>query len=228
MKYFLPVLSLGLFLTACGDVKNPNGMPDQPTSQEPVKIISADPAKPDPQAAKTENPVMPADTSVAGAWLLLDGALRSHDAQVLNQLMDPEYGLWVLEQAGGKPLVTRVADVDAFRDQRQQPIFALDKKLMTCAAPTSLPKLPVAACPAGKFPESGCFHGPATAFRALGFWPGATVKGGTRQQGEAAQGRIVRSVLQTNTGYQFHFSKSAGSGGRWRLVFIDLRGACGV
>lgn len=228
MKYLLPALSLGLFLTACGDVKNPNGMPDQPTSQEAVKIIPADPVKPDPQAAKTENPVMPADTSVVGAWLLLDGALRSHDAQVLNQLMDPEYGLWVLEQAGGRPLVTRIADVAAFRDQHQHPLFALDKQLMKCPAPKAVAKLPTAACPAGTFAETGCFHGPATAFRALNFWSQSTINGGNRNQGEAAQGRIVRSVLQTSTGHQFHFSKSAGSGGRWRLVFIDLRGACGV
>ncbi len=40
---------------------------------------------------------MPADTTVTGAWLLLEGALRGHDAQVLNQLIDPEFGLWILE-----------------------------------------------------------------------------------------------------------------------------------
>ncbi|QIL74661.1 hypothetical protein [Hymenobacter sp. HDW8] len=224
LKPLLP--GLALVLAACGDVKNPNGMPDEPTSSAPVKVVTANPPKPDSAAAKTENPVMPADTAMTGAWLLLDGALRSHDAQVLNQLLDPEYGLWILEQNGSVPLVTRVADSEQFRDQQQRPLFALDKKLMTCAAPQTVAALPTPNCPGGKFTREGCFAGPSTAFRALDFWARASLKGGNRNQGQAAQGRTVRSVLQTSTGYQFHFAKSAGAGGRWRLIFIDLRGAC--
>lgn len=224
MKRLVPVLVL--LLASCGDVKNPNGMPDQPTSQAPAQVIPARPGNPDSAATKTENAVMPSDTALTGAWLILDGALRSHDAQVLNQLMDPEYGLWVVEQAGRKPFITRVANVSSFRSQQQQPLFSLEKTLMTCAAPQAVAKLPVPTCPAGTFAREGCFSGPATGFRALDFWPQATLKGGTRQQGQAAQGRAMGTVLQTRTGYQYHFSKSAGAGGRWRLVFIDMRGAC--
>jgi len=224
LKFLLPALAL--LLASCGDVNNQNGMPDQPTSSAPPQVVTDAPPKPDSAAAKTENPVMPADTSVAGAWLILDGSLRGHDAATLNQLLDPEYGLWVVEQTGAEPLVTRVADVRRFRDQHQQSLFAVDKRLMACAAPKPVAKLPVAVCPAGTFAESGCFAGPSTAFRALDFWQTAALKGATRNQGQAALGRCVRGVLQTRTGYQFHFSKSAGVGGRWRLVFIDLRGAC--
>lgn len=223
-NFLLPALAL--LLAACDDVKNPNGMPDQPTSSAPPQVISDAPPKPDSAAARTENAVMPADTSVTGAWLILDGSLRGHDAATLNQLLDPEYGLWVLEQTGGTPLVTRVADVRRFRDQHQQPLFALDKSLMACAAPQAVAKLPTAACPASTFAEEGCFAGPSAPFRALDFWKTAAIKGGNRNQGQAAQGRCVRGVLQTRSGYQFHFSKSAGVGGRWRLVFIDLRGVC--
>ena len=224
MKLFLPALAL--LLAACGDVKNPNGMPDQATSSAPPQVISHDPPKPDPAAAKTENAVLPADTSVAGAWLILDGSLRGHDAATLNQLLDPEYGLWVLEQTGAAQLVTRVADVGHFLDQHQQPLFALDKQLMAGAAPKAVAALPVPKCPAGTFAVAGSFAGPSTSFRALDFWRTAAIKNGTRNQCQAAQGRCVRGVLQTRTGYQFHFSKSAGVGGRWRLVFIDLRGTC--
>ncbi|MGI4744093.1 MAG: hypothetical protein ACRYG7_53770 [Janthinobacterium lividum] len=222
MKRLLPAL---LLLAAC-NAKNPNGMPDQPTSSAPPQVITAHPPKPDSAAAKTENAVMPADTSVTGAWLILDGSLRGHDAATLNQLLDPEYGLWVVEKTGPAPLVTRVADVRQFRDQRGQPLFALDKTLMTCAEPRVVAQLPVAACPAGTFAEAGCFSGPSAPFRAFDFWKTAAIKGGTRNQCQAAQGRCVRGVLQTRTGYQFHFSKSAGVGGRWRLVFVDLRGGC--
>lgn len=229
-----PILSaaaLALLLAAC-DAKNPNGMPDEPTGQGPMQAAPDNPPKPDSAAVRTENPVMPADTSVAGAWLLLEGALRGHDAAVLNQLIDPEFGLWVLEQPGAVPLVTRVAGVEAYRRAHQNlPLFSLDKQLMACPQLRVVPQLPEADCGlqteqnAG-FAESGCFAGPATAFRGMELWASATVKGGTAAQGQAAQGRAVRTVLQTRTGFRFHFAKSAGAGGRWRLIFIDLREPC--
>ncbi|MBT9395011.1 hypothetical protein KLP40_17730 [Hymenobacter sp. NST-14] len=225
MKPVLSALGL-LLLAACGDVKNPNGMPARAPASASPQVVPARPPKPDPAAATTENPVMPADTSLAGAWLIFDGSLRGHDAATLNQLIDPEYGLWVLEQAGGRPLVSRVADVRQFRDQRRQPLFALDQTLLRGAPPQPVAALPAPACPAGTYARRGTFAGPATAFRALNFWQTAPIHGGTRNQAQAAQGRVVRSVLQTGTGYQFHFAKSAGAGGRWRLVFMDLRGAC--
>ena len=222
---------LALALAAC-DTKNPNGLPDEKAAQSTVQGATGNPPKPDSAAARTENPVMPADTSVAGAWLLLEGALRGHDAAVLNQLIDPEFGLWVLEQPGAMPLVTRVAEVGAFRRANLDlPLFSLDKQLMSCPQLRVVPQLPEADCGlqtkqnAG-FARQGCFAGPATAFRALDVWPSATVKGGTSAQGKAAQGRAVRTVLQTRTGFRFHFAKSAGAGGRWRLIFIDLREPC--
>ena len=194
-------------------------MPDEKAAQSTVQGAAGEPPKPDSAAARTENPVMPADTSVAGAWLLLEGALRGHDAAVL-------------EQSGAVPLVTRVAEVGAFRRANQDlPLFSLDKQLMNCPQLRVVPQLPEADCGlqtkqnAG-FARQGCFAGPATAFRGLDVWPSATVKGGTAAQGKAAQGRTVRTVLQTRTGFRFHFAKSAGVGGRWRLIFIDLREPC--
>ena len=227
----LTSLALIFLLVAC-DTKNPNGMPDEPTGQGSMKVATDTPPKPDSAAARTENAVMPADTSVAGAWLLLEGALRGHDAEVLNQLIDPEFGLWILEQPGAVPLVTRVADVGAFhRSYQNLPLFSLEKQLMTCPQLQNLARLPEADCAlqtrqnAG-FARQGCFAGPATVFRALNFWGSATVQGGTAAQGQAAQGRTVRTVLQTRTGFRFHFAKSAGVGGRWRLIFMDLRVPC--
>lgn len=230
LLYWLPCATT-LLLGAC-DTKNPNGMPDQSAGQSAVQALPITASKPNSAAARTENAVMPADTSVAGTWLLLEGALRGHDAQVLNQLIDPEFGLWILEQPGAVPTVTRVADVRAFRRAASgQSLFSLDKQLMTGARLQVARQLPSADCGlqtkqnAG-FAHLGCFSGPATAFRRLDFWPHATVKGGTAAQGQAAQGRTVCTVLQTKTGFQFHFAKSAGAGGRWKLIFIDLREPC--
>ena len=230
-SFLLSAAALALLLAACNP-PNPNGMPDEQPGKGSLQSATGTPPKPDSAAARTENPVMPADTSVAGAWLLLEGALRGHDAAVLNQLIDPEFGLWILEQPGAVPLVTRVAEVGAFRRSTQAlPLFSLDKQLMSCPQLRSVARLPEADCGlqtkrnAG-FAQQGCFAGPATAFRGLDFWPSATVKGGTAAQGKAAQGRTGRTVLQTRTGFRFHFAKSAGVGGRWRLIFIDLREPC--
>ena len=59
-------LSLALLLVAC-NAKNPNGMPDEPAGKSAIKVATDNPPKPDSAAARTENAVMPADTSVAGA-----------------------------------------------------------------------------------------------------------------------------------------------------------------
>lgn len=224
MKYFLPAFAL--LLASCGDVKNPNGMPDEPRASGQAQVLTANVPDPDPATVGTEKAVMPADTSVAGAWVILEGSLRGHDAATFNQLIDPEYGLWLLEQVDGKPLITRVADVKNLLTQSQQPLFSLDKKLMDCPAPQLVARLPEPGCPAGTFAQQGCFEGPSTQFRSQDFWQTATLRQATRNQAQAAVGRCVRGVLQTTTGYQFHFSKSAGVGGRWRLVFVDLRGIC--
>ncbi|WP_019947393.1 hypothetical protein [Hymenobacter aerophilus] len=229
MRFPLLLPALAAFLlTACGDTKNPNGMPDEPraTGQEAQVLTSADVPDPDPATVGTEKAVLPADTSVAGAWVILEGSLRGHDAETFNQLIDPEYGLWLLEQSGGKPQITRVADVKNLLTQTDKPLFSLDKKLMDCPTPQVVERLPEPNCPAGTFAQKGCFNGPSTQFRAQDFWQTATLNQATRNQAQAAVGRCVRGVLQTTTGYQFHFSKSAGAGGRWRIVFIDLRGAC--
>ena len=74
------------------------------------------------------------------------------------------------------------------------------------------------------FERDGCFAGPPTDFRALNLWARARLKGGTLPQGRAAQGRVTRTVLHTQSGYRFHFAKSPG--GRWYLLFIDLRPPC--
>ena len=63
---FLSYSALALLLAAC-DTKNSNGMPDEQAGKGSLQVATDVPPKPDSAAARTENPVMPADTSVAGA-----------------------------------------------------------------------------------------------------------------------------------------------------------------
>ncbi|MCR5887283.1 hypothetical protein LRS06_05710 [Hymenobacter sp. J193] len=95
--------------------------------------------------------------------------------------------------------------------------------------PTAVEQFPPFDCGAqdkgrSGFAREGCFVGPGTEFRALQVWPYATVRGGTQAQGQAAQQRVRRTVLQTATSFRFHFGRLAD--GRWRLLFMDLRVPC--
>ncbi|TYZ10028.1 hypothetical protein FY528_09175 [Hymenobacter lutimineralis] len=128
------------------------------------------------------------------------------------------------------PLLSRVSRVTAFRREYQQlPLLSIARQLMDCPAPVSVAQFPRFDCGAqgegrSGFAQEGCFAGPGAAFQTLDVWPYATLRGGTAAQGKAAQQRVLRTVLQTNTGFRFHFGR--GADGRWRLLYLDLRVPC--
>jgi len=224
IRFFAPVLAL--LLASC-DARPSADQAEAPASQAPAAVV-ADTAQHTAPAATAQ----PVDTAVAGAWRQLETALRTRDAAALTQLIDPAVGLWVLEQPGAVPAVTRITNLSSFRRSYQGlPLVSVGAQLMNCPQLRALPALPDAACGlqteqnAG-FALSGCLSGPASSFRQMDLWPYASVKGGTAAQGQAAQRRCTHTVLQTQTGFRFHFAQPATPGGRWHLIFIDLRTPC--
>jgi hypothetical protein len=229
-RYFLyGVLILGL--TGCD-----SGRPAEETAQpgRPVPVVPALPADTSSAVARrlTPPPPLSVDTLVADAWAQLQRALRQHNAAQLNQLIAPETGLWLVEQPGATLTITRVAAGTAFRRAYlHSPLAELAPRLVPCALLQAVAQLPEVDCGEqtngrSGFARDGCFAGPATAFQEMDLWPAAVVKGGTVAQGRAAQQSIGRTVLHTRTGFRFHFARVPGTGGRWRLVFIDLRSPC--
>ncbi|WP_303312202.1 hypothetical protein [Hymenobacter sp. BT730] len=219
-RYFISVagvVSMTLGLLAC-----------KPDSQPTTASTSPTAATPPRQETKPATPLP--DTTLLAAWQQFDQAIRAHDTLALQRLLDPAVGLWVLEQPGAMPRVTHVAHVRDFRrDYQSLPLFSLAEQLMTCSTPLVVKQLPAFDCgmqtdTTSGYARDGCFVSSAAEFRRLDVWPYATVVGGTAAEGQGAQRRAMRTILQTRFSFKFHFAKSAD--GTWRLVFLDLRIPC--
>ncbi|RAK63853.1 hypothetical protein [Hymenobacter edaphi] len=212
-------LLLALLLGACHARDQANRSPAD--LDAPGEVIKE---KPLPAAR-----AMQADTTVAGAFLRWAEAVRRADTAAVNAFISPAHGLWVLEQPGALPLLTRVTDVRRLRRSQPQPsFFTLAAELMPCLRPTVVDTLPTATCdgPPGNeagFARTGCLLGPARAAALSSIWDHATLRGGSAAQGRAAIATGRYAVLQTDTGYRFYWARIAG---QWWLVLLDLRVPC--
>ncbi|GAB2849282.1 hypothetical protein [Hymenobacter ruber] len=203
---------------------------DAPSRAVPV----ATPLPPDTsgRARRPLPPALPLDTEVADAWTRLQTALQRHDAAQLNPLIDPALGLWVVADGDTGVVITRVAAGAALRKAiAREPLLRLEHRLSACAALLAVAQFPEIDCGEyghgrSGFARDGCFAGPAADFQALDMWSRARLVGGTAAQGRAAQARVGRTVLHTRSGWRFHFAQAPGAGGRWYLVFVDLRAPC--
>ncbi|WP_460609580.1 hypothetical protein [Hymenobacter terrigena] len=223
------LLVAALFCTGCESPRSGEET-DAPSRAVPV----ATPLPPDTsgRARRPLPPALPLDTEVASAWTRLQSALRRHDAAQLNQLIDPALGLWVVEDGNTGLAITRVAAGAALRKANaREPLLRLEQQLQACTALLAVAQFPEIDCGdyghgRSGFARDGCFAGPATDFQALDMWPRARLTGGTATQGRAAQAQVQRTVLHTRSGWRFHFAQAPGAGGRWYLVFVDLRAPC--
>ena len=225
-KCWIPWL-LVLALAGC-ETRRPREETGEPSRKVPV--ASTLPKDTSGRARLPLPPALPLDREIGPAWTRLQNAFRRHNAAQLNQLLDPALGLWVMEDGDAGITITRVAAGAAFRRAyASMPLQDIERQLPFCAALLAVPQLPDVDCGdrvngRSGFERDGCFAGPATDFQAVDIWRRARLKGGTAAQVRAAQGRVVRTVLHTRSGFRFHFAN--GPGGRWYLVFIDLRQPC--
>ncbi|WP_400192227.1 hypothetical protein [Hymenobacter sp. B81] len=198
---------------------------DAPGSRSPADLRAPGEVIKEQPLPATSQP----DTSLPAAFTRFTDALRQADTTALNGLIEPAHGLWILEQPGALPLLTRVGDIRGFRRENQQrPFFSLAAELMPCLRPEPVDTLPRATCdgrPGNEagFARLGCLLAPHRDAGLNGIWPHATLRGGTVAQGQAALARISHTVLQTRSGFRFHWARTAQG---WRLVLVDLRIPC--
>ena len=204
-------------------------------ASEPSRAVPIAPRLPADSSSRVRHPLPPAlplDTEMAETWTRLRSALRRHDAALLNQLIDPALGLWVVEEGDAGVVITRVAPGAAFRPAYARvPSQSINRQIQLCSALLAVTQLPEIDCGdrvngRSGFENDGCFSGPAADFHTMDLWARAQLKGGTAAEGRAAQRRVARTVLHTRSGFRFHFAKAPGTGGHWYLVFVDLRSPC--
>ncbi|WP_187261078.1 hypothetical protein [Pontibacter beigongshangensis] len=154
-------------------------------------------------------------------------ALQASDTLKLQQHLDPEKGLWIIEQPGAMPKMTYVQDLTRFRrDFQQRSFFSIKNELTTCEL--ELEPFPAFDCGAmdqgsSGYAKDGCFASDASALRQSGIWDHASLSEAELRQVQAMLPLLQHSVLHTASSYRFHFGFDKG---RWYVYFIDLRIPC--
>ena len=163
------------------------------------------------------------------AFSLFLSALQTADTTVVNQFIHPDHGLWIIEQPGAMPKMTRVTDIRDFRREFQgRSFFTIRDEVKICdlreeAWPTfDCADMNYDQGQSG-YSKEGCFVSDAAKFRKSGYWDYASLSDTDIKQIKASLPVLQKSVLHTGTSFEFHFGTVDG---QWRLLFAKLIYPC--
>ena len=154
-------------------------------------------------------------------------AVYNEDADALNHFIDPERGLYIIENPGALPRMTLVKDIRNFkREFRNRSFFTIKDGLQTChLVEESLPAFNCEGQAGGStgYSKEGCFVADAEAFRKTEIYKYANLAQSEVKNIEKTLLLVQKTVVQTSSSYQFHFGQING---KWKVLFIDLRIPC--
>jgi hypothetical protein len=151
----------------------------------------------------------------------------NEDVQGVNAFIDPDLGVFIIENPGAMPKMTFVKDINGFkREFRGESFFTIKERLQACDLKEE--SLPSFSCEgengSGKgYSKEGCFSGEDPQFEKSEIYKYASLQPEELKQAEKMMKLIKTSVLQTSSSYRFHFGYINS---QWRLLFIDLRIPC--
>lgn len=154
-------------------------------------------------------------------------AVYNEDAAAFNNYIDPELGLYIIENPGAMPKMTFVKDISTFKREFQgASFFTIKERLQTCELKEE--SLPTFTCgseikPEGGYSKEGCFAGDADEFRKNEIYKHASLPDTEVSHIEKMLTLVRKTVVQTESSYRFHFGFING---RWKILFIDLRIPC--
>ncbi|MHA6246896.1 hypothetical protein ACXYMU_03090 [Pontibacter sp. CAU 1760] len=156
-------------------------------------------------------------------------ALQTADTTLLNQFIHPEQGVWLIEQPGAMPKMTHVRDLRNFkREYQDRSFFTVAKEMQVCR----LKQEPFPTFDCGDmdyekgqsgYSKEGCFAWKPDKFQKSGYWDYASLSPDQLQHIHALLPHLQRSVLHTDTSFEFHFGYLDGS---WYLLFAKLIYPC--
>lgn len=207
--------------------------PDKPETDSPGSALGS--AAMDSLEAVQEEPQREQPTSGSDtirfevAFEQFMAALQASDTVRLNQFISPQNGLWVIEQPGALPRMTHVRDISAFkRDYQNRSFFTVREEVRECDLKEEA--WPTFDCAdmdydAGKtgYSKDGCFVWQPGKFQKSGYWNYASLQPEEIQQIERTLPLVHKSVLHTQTSFEFHFGYLDG---KWQLLFAKLIYPC--
>ncbi|WP_439880315.1 hypothetical protein ACSX1A_14260 [Pontibacter sp. MBLB2868] len=156
-------------------------------------------------------------------------ALQTGDTAAINTFIHPDFGLWVIEQPGAVPKMTFVTDITDFkREYQNRSFFTIAEEMKACDLQEEA--FPTFSCAdvdyeAGKsgYSKEGCFVWKPEKFQKSGYWNYASLPMQDIKRIQTTLPRVQKSVLHTNTSFEFHFGYIQG---HWRLLFAKLIYPC--
>ena len=222
MKQLLLVALVVIMLSSCSSEER---AAENGTVEE--SINSGETAENETQREQTD----PATDSLAFnmAFNRFFTALQNSDTATINRFIHPAYGLWVIEQPGAMPKMTLVSDINKFkREYQDRSFFTIADEMKACNLKEET--WPTFDCADMNYDEGksgyskdGCFVSGPGKFVKSGYWNYADLPLTQIKRIQTTLPRISKSVLHTNTSFEFHFGYVDN---HWRLLFAKLIYPC--
>lgn len=221
MRYFICLTGFMLVLSSChSDQTSTNNGALSSEGIDSLEAVQDEPLRQDENHATDS-------VSFELAFEAFFTALQTADTATFNQFIHPVLGLWVIEQPGAVPHITHVQHISDFKRQYQdKAFFTVAEEVKQCDLQQEpWPAFDCAGMEDGKsgYSKDGCFVERPDKFRESGYWNYASLSEAEVRSIEKELPLVQKSVLHTNTSFEFHFGFVDG---HWRLLFAKLIHPC--
>ncbi|MER2996571.1 hypothetical protein [Pontibacter populi] len=219
------LLWLGVTLLLAGSCTSEDSKTENKTIAEGTDSLEA--VQEEPQRQDTKSTIDTIAFEIAFEQFFT--ALQTSDTATINQFIDPEHGLWIIEQPGALPKMTRVKDISTFKREYQDRSFlTIREEVKTCDLKAETwPTFDCADMDYDKktsgYSKDGCFVASPGKFQKSGYWDYASLSESEIQTIKATLPFLRKSVLHTATSFEFHFGYIDN---HWRLLFTKLIYPC--
>jgi hypothetical protein len=132
-----------------------------------------------------------------------------HDDTLLNKVINPEFGLNIIESNGALPKLTNVKYFSKFKTIRKKHFYEFNTDVLICD-------------PKDLYTKTGCFTREINTLKDSKIWEFCSLPQAQADLVARSAQTITRTVLLTDN-YTYYFSLINGS---WWLTFIDMRRPC--
>jgi hypothetical protein len=145
-----------------------------------------------------------------------------HADSLLNRLIHPELGLYIIESKGTMPKMTHVKDFSEFKTKDGKAFYDFDAQVLVCDIKEE--EFPKVDCNAKDlYSKTGCFTKEGNTLKDDKVWEFCNLSKSETDNVQKSLLTVTRTVLLTNN-YAYYFSLIKGG---WWLTFVDMRKPCG-
>jgi hypothetical protein len=144
-----------------------------------------------------------------------------HADSLLNKVINPEFGLNIIESNGALPKITNVRDFADYKTLHKKAFYDFNSQVLICDPKDE--ELPKPDCNAKDlYSKTGCFTREVNTLKDSKIWEYCNLAKDQADLVARSAQTITRTVLITDN-YTYYFSLIKGA---WWLTFIDMRRPC--